>query len=72
MKTIYRFIIIFSFLLLNNISYAQLPAYNLGVRNMYYGDTLGGTKNMLFFDIVMQHTNQSISGPFLYGIAQYS
>ncbi|MEO8665398.1 MAG: T9SS type A sorting domain-containing protein [Ignavibacteria bacterium] len=72
MKKLYTLIsvLLFSMIAFSNSS-AQQQAYVLGVRNFQYGDTLGGTHNMLFFEIYMYHSNPAVSGPFYYGSGQY-
>ena len=72
MKNVY-FLILFSTSLFffSNNSQAQLQSYRLGTNNFRYADTLSGTHNILYFDIVLQHTNPDVSGPFVYGSAQY-
>jgi hypothetical protein len=68
---LFYFLLFIVFLFSFNISSAQLQAYRLGAINFHYGDTLGGTHNVLYFDIVLQHTNAEVSGPFDYAAAQY-
>ncbi|MEZ4824018.1 MAG: fibronectin type III domain-containing protein [Ignavibacteria bacterium] len=72
MKKLYYLItLLLTLLIFSNHSTAQQQAFKLGIINLQYRDTLGGTNNVLHFDIVMQHINEEISGPFEYITAQY-
>lgn len=72
MKNVYFLISFLSAVLLfNNNSYAQLQAYRLGATNFRYSDTLGGTHNVLYFNIMLQHLNPEVSGDFYYAAGQY-
>ncbi|HMS34679.1 MAG TPA: T9SS type A sorting domain-containing protein [Ignavibacteria bacterium] len=72
MKHVY-FIISFlsAVLLFNNNSSAQLQAYRLGANNFRFSDTLGGTHNVLYFNMMLQHLNPGVSGDFYYAAGQY-
>lgn len=50
---------------------AQLPEFDLKIKNMRLSDTLKGKNNVLEFDIVMVHTNSIVTGPFRYFSGQY-
>ncbi|MBK9333062.1 MAG: hypothetical protein IPM96_11815 [Ignavibacteria bacterium] len=72
MKSLYLFILaVFLVLISSSDSRSQDQTFNLGAINIEYSDTLGGTNNQLFFDIVLQHTNYGFSFPFEYSIGQY-
>jgi len=70
-KSILLTIAVLIVLISSNYLYSQGQTFNLGAINIEYGDTLGGTNNMLFFDIVLQHTNSELTEPFEYTIGQY-
>ncbi|MEO8665872.1 MAG: T9SS type A sorting domain-containing protein [Ignavibacteria bacterium] len=71
MKKFYILSLIMISIMSSSLSHAQLQAFSLGARNFQYADTLGGTRNMLFFEIYMYHTNPAVSGPFNYTGGQY-
>ena len=71
MKKFYYLFSLLTLLFINNESTAQLQAFKLGIVNLEYRDTLGGTNNVLHFDIVLQHINEEVSGPFEYFTGQY-
>ncbi len=72
MKNVYFLISFLSAVLLfNNNSSAQLQAYRLVANNFRYSDTLGGTHNVLYFNMMLQHLNPEVSGDFYYAAGQY-
>lgn len=71
MKKLYYLFTILLLLFINNESTAQQQAFKLGIVNLQYRDTLGGTNNVLHFDIVLQHINEEVSGTFEYIAGQY-
>jgi hypothetical protein len=70
-KLYYLFSLLLTLLILSSESTAQFQAFKLGIVNLQYRDTLGGTNNVLHFDIVLQHINEEVSGPFEYIGGQY-
>ena len=72
MKSVYFLISFLSAVILfSNNSPAQLQAFKLGANNFRYSDTLGGTHNVLYFNMVLQHLNPEVSGDFYYAAGQY-
>ncbi|MEO8665473.1 MAG: T9SS type A sorting domain-containing protein, partial [Ignavibacteria bacterium] len=51
-------------LIFSDTSQASLPSFNATVKNVTFGDTLGGSHNVMYFDIYLLHTNPEVSIPF--------
>lgn len=72
MKNVYFLLSFFTAVILfNTNSNGQTQAYKLGANNFRYSDTLGGTHNVLYFNIMLQHLNPEVSGDFYYAAGQY-
>ncbi len=54
-----------------NKATAQNPAYNLSAKNFQFLDSAGDGIDAMTFDIVIEHTNLAVSGPFEFAIGQY-
>ncbi|MBK7256007.1 MAG: hypothetical protein IPI04_19385 [Ignavibacteria bacterium] len=51
--------------------FAQNPAFYLSAKNFLYTDSLGDGYDALTFEIIIEHTNLSVSGPFEFALGQY-
>ncbi|MBK7256005.1 MAG: hypothetical protein IPI04_19375 [Ignavibacteria bacterium] len=63
-------LIIFAAVAAKNVT-AQNPAYNLSAKNFQFLDSAGDGIDAMTFDIVIEHTNLAVSGPFEFALGQY-
>ena len=57
-----------------NMANAQAPTYNLSVKNFVFTDSIGTggvSDDAMTFDIMIEHTNVGVSGPFEFALGQY-
>ena len=71
MKRINLFIVMVIILISCSQVFAQNPAFNLSAINFLYTDSLGDGYDAMTFEIIIEHTNLSVSGPFEFALGQY-
>ena len=63
-------LIIFAAVAVNKAT-AQNPAFNLSAKNFQFTDSTDDGIDAMTFDIVIEHTNLGVSGPFEFALGQY-